>query len=62
MGKVKDTPRYNVISTRVNDDELQALQAIASNHALSISEMMRQAVERFSAKRQGGGLGHATKG
>ena len=48
MGKYKETPRYNVISMRVNDNERRALQVIASNNALSISEMMRHAMERFT--------------
>ena len=51
MGKYKDTARYNVISMRVSDDERKALAAIASHQALSISDMMRQALERFTAGR-----------
>ncbi len=48
MGKYKETPRYNVISMRVSDSERQALKAIAQQNAVSISEMMRYAMERFT--------------
>jgi predicted transcriptional regulator len=48
MGKYKDTPRYNVISMRVSDDERQELQNIASHYSLSISDMMRQAMDVYT--------------
>lgn len=48
MGKYKDTPRYNVISMRVSDVERKELQHIASRNALSISDMMRQAMDIYS--------------
>jgi len=48
MGKYKDTPRYNVISMRVSDGERKELQHIASRHSLSISEMMRQAMDVYT--------------
>ena len=50
MGKYKDTPRYNVISMRVSDYERQELEAIASCNDLNISQMMRAAMEHFTAK------------
>lgn len=48
MGNVKDTPRYNVISMRVSDDERKELQHIALQHSLSISKMMRQAMDIYT--------------
>lgn len=48
MGKYKDTPRYNVISMRVSDVEHKELLHIASRHDLSISKMMRQAMDIFT--------------
>ena len=48
MGKYKDTPRYNVISMRVSDLERKDLQHIASRHSLSISDMMRQAMDVYT--------------
>jgi predicted transcriptional regulator len=51
MGKYKETARYNVISIRVSDDELKQFQSMAAQYTLSISEMMRQAIEHFTASR-----------
>ena len=48
MGKYKDTPRYNVISMRVSDSERKELQHIASRHSISISDMMRQAMDIYT--------------
>jgi len=48
MGKVKETPRYNVISMRVSDEEQKDLQCIASLDGVSISEMMRRAIETYA--------------
>jgi glycerate-2-kinase len=48
MGKYKDTPRYNVISMRVSDVERKELKYIASRHAISISDMMRQAMDVYT--------------
>ncbi len=48
MGKYKDTPRYNVISMRVSDDERKELHNIASQYSLSISDMMRQAMDVYT--------------
>lgn len=48
MGKFKETPRYNVVSMRVSDAERKELQQIASRHSLSISGMMRQAMDIYT--------------
>lgn len=53
MGKCKKTPRYNVISIRVSDDERTRLQRLASKTNLNISDMMRQAMEAFPATLRG---------
>ena len=45
MPRYKETPRYNVISMRVSDDERESLQKFASQNALSISDMMRMAMQ-----------------
>jgi uncharacterized protein DUF6290 len=55
MAKYKEKPRYNVISMRVNDKERKTLQAIASCNALSISAMMRQAMDRLTVGHDGVG-------
>jgi len=48
MGKYKETPRYNVISMRISDAERKELQQIASKHSLSMSDMMRQAMDVYA--------------
>jgi hypothetical protein len=52
MGKYKDTPRYKVISMRVNSVERKELEQIASQYSLSISDMMRQAMEAYTRSRE----------
>ena len=60
MGKYKDTPRYNVISMRVSDHERKELEHIASRHALSISDMMRQAMDIYTRYHGPIAVGHRT--
>lgn len=62
MGKYKDTPRNNVISMRVNDIERKELQHIASRHALSISDMMRQAMDVYTRYHDPIAAGHRNIG
>ena len=58
MGKYKETPRYNVISMRVSDVERKELQHIASRHALSISDMMRKAMDIYARYHEPIAAGH----
>jgi predicted transcriptional regulator len=44
MGAMKENPRYNVVSIRVSDDELEALQEVSKETRKSISEIMREAM------------------
>lgn len=44
MGAMKENPRYNVVSIRVSDDELEALQEVSKETSKSISEIMREAM------------------
>lgn len=60
MGKYKDTPRYNLISMRIGDVERKELQNIASRHALSISDMMRQAMNVYKRYHEPIASGHRT--
>ena len=48
MPRYKETPRYNVISMRVSDDERKSLQQFATQNALSISDMMRMAMQAMT--------------
>jgi len=58
MGKYKETPRNNVISMRISDDERKGLQQIASNHSISISNVMRQAMDIYTRDHEPSTVGH----
>lgn len=44
MARMKENPRYNVISLRLNDDEMNFLQEITRRDNKSISEVIREAL------------------
>jgi predicted transcriptional regulator len=50
MGLMKENPRYNVVSIRVSDDELEALQEVSKMTCKSISEVMREAMEMMQTR------------
>ena len=50
MGAMKENPRYNVVSIRVSDDELEALQEVSKETRKSISQIMREAMSLIQAK------------
>lgn len=58
MGKYKETPRYNVISMRISDTERKELQEIAYKNSLSISDLMRQAVDIYARYQEPIASGH----
>jgi predicted transcriptional regulator len=58
MDKTNETPRYSVVSMRVSDAERHAIQQIALQKKLSISKMMRQALEQFTTSRYNTKFGH----
>lgn len=49
MGKMRENPRYNVISMRISDEERDHLENIMEKTKLSISDIMREAMEFFAA-------------
>ena len=55
MGAMKENPRYNVVSIRVSDDELEVLQEVSKATCKSISEIMREAMSLLQT--QGGAPG-----
>ncbi len=55
MGAMKENPRYNVVSIRVSDDELEVLHEVSRATSKSISEIMREAMALIQAR--GGNLG-----
>ena len=49
MGRMRENPRYNVISMRVSDEERDHLDLLMKTTHKSISDIMREAMEYFSA-------------
>ncbi len=47
MGKMKECPRYNVISVRITDEQLVLLRRLRSEHKISVSALMREALDRL---------------
>lgn len=52
MGRQVESPRYNVISMRVSDEERESLQLIASQLSMSISEMLRRSLQHLSVEKE----------
>jgi hypothetical protein len=50
MGRMREHPRYNVISMRISDEEREMLQLIMQTTEKSVSDIMREAMELFKNK------------
>jgi hypothetical protein len=50
MGKQVNSPRYNIISMRVNDEERDLLQHVATQLSINMSEMMRRAMQLLNVE------------
>jgi hypothetical protein len=50
MGKMRENPRYNVISMRISDDERVELENLMSVTDKSVSDIMREAMLLFKAR------------
>ena len=50
MGRMRENPRYNVISMRISDAERETLEQIMDTTKKSVSEIMREAMELVKAK------------
>ncbi len=50
MGRMRENPRYNVISMRISDEEREALQEIMQTTQMSVSDILREAMELFKNK------------
>jgi len=50
MGKMRENPRYNVISMRISDQERDELQSLMETTHKSVSDIMREAVGMFKAR------------
>ncbi|MRR37619.1 ribbon-helix-helix protein, CopG family [bacterium] len=52
MGRMRENPRYNVISMRISDEERDRLQQIMEATQKSVSDIMREAMEIFAGQLQ----------
>jgi predicted DNA-binding protein len=50
MGRMRENPRYNVISMRISDEERETLEMIMDTTKRSISDIMREAMELVKSK------------
>lgn len=48
MAKMKENPRYNVISMRISEKELKRLEHLMAKTHKSISHLMREAFDYFA--------------
>ncbi|MCE1226321.1 MAG: ribbon-helix-helix protein, CopG family [Geobacteraceae bacterium] len=44
MGRMRENPRYNVISMRVSDEEREQLESLVRRTHKSVSDIMREAM------------------
>ncbi len=52
MGKMRENPRYNVISMRISDEERVELESLMSMTNKSVSDIMREAMLLFKSRLQ----------
>lgn len=50
MGRMRENPRYNVISMRISDEERDTLQMIMETTQKSVSDIMREAMDLFRTR------------
>lgn len=50
MGRMRENPRYNVISMRISDNERVELENLVSVTDKSVSDIMREAMLLFKAR------------
>ncbi len=50
MGRMRENPRYNVISMRISDEEKDTLEQLMSSTHKSVSDIMREAMDLLKAQ------------
>lgn len=48
MGRMREKPRYNVISMRISDEERNHLESLMNKTHKSVSDVMREAMDFFT--------------
>jgi predicted DNA-binding protein len=56
MGRMRENPRYNVISMRISDEERETLEMIMDTTKKSVSDIMREAMELVKSRISGSEL------
>ncbi|HBA87706.1 MAG TPA: ribbon-helix-helix protein, CopG family [Geobacter sp.] len=59
MGRMRENPRYNVISMRISDAERETLELIMDTTKKSVSDIMREAMELVKARTCGSEMNKA---
>ena len=54
MGRMRENPRYNVISMRISDEEREHLESLMNKTHKSVSDVMREAMDYFTAQYEPG--------
>jgi predicted DNA-binding protein len=49
MARMKENPRYNVVSMRISEEERRHLEHLMKTTNKNVSYIMREAIEYFSA-------------
>ncbi len=60
MGAMKAHPRYNVVSIRLSDEELEALQDVCRECNKSVSTIMREAMSQLHSEALSSGCRYTT--
>jgi predicted DNA-binding protein len=50
MGRMRENPRYNVISMRISDEEREHLESLVQHTHKSVSDIMREAMNAFAVQ------------
>ena len=50
MGRMRENPRYNVISMRISDEEREYLEGLMQKTHKSVSDIMREAMVLFAGQ------------
>jgi predicted DNA-binding protein len=49
MARMKENPRYNVVSMRISEEERRHLEEVMKTTNKNVSYIMREAIEYFTA-------------
>lgn len=53
---MRENPRYNVISMRISDEEREHLESLMNKTHKSVSDVMREAMDYFTARYEPGAM------